>query len=68
MTRDSLIELANARGLTRREFIQQAIVASITVSAAEGMFAAMARPLAHGKVAPNFDLDGLKVMQRWWFE
>ena len=43
MTHDSLKMLTGARGLSRREFIQRAIAAGITVSAAEGMFAAMAR-------------------------
>ena len=43
MTHDSLKMLTRARGLSRREFIQQAIAAGIAVSAAEGMFAAMAR-------------------------
>ena len=43
MTHDSLKMLTKARGLSRREFIQRAIAAGIAVSAAEGMFAAMAR-------------------------
>jgi peptide/nickel transport system substrate-binding protein len=23
--------------------------------------------LAHGPVAPNYDVDGMKIAQRWWF-
>lgn len=23
--------------------------------------------LAHGAVAPNYDADGMKITQRWWF-
>ena len=43
MARDSLKMLATTRSLSRRAFIQQAIAAGLTVSAAEGMFASLAR-------------------------
>jgi len=23
--------------------------------------------LAHGPIAPNFEADGLKIAERWWF-
>lgn len=43
MTLDRLKTLTRTRRLSRREFIQQAIAAGITVAAAEGLFTAMAR-------------------------
>jgi peptide/nickel transport system substrate-binding protein len=43
MTLERLKTLTKVRRLSRREFVQQAIAAGITVAAAEGLFTAMAR-------------------------
>jgi peptide/nickel transport system substrate-binding protein len=28
---------------------------------------AHSKKLAHGEVAPNWEVDGLKLAERWWF-
>ena len=66
MTLDRLKKLTKTRGLSRREFIQQAIAAGVTVAAAENLFSTMARAepkkggrfrLALGSGSTNDTLD-----------
>jgi peptide/nickel transport system substrate-binding protein len=28
---------------------------------------AHSKKLAHGEIAPNWEIDGLKLAERWWF-